>query len=181
MVAGLFSRLERLRNRLRVTAITKEAGALAGHVSHAEEQVFVPDKEVVQVSSHFLRGNQHRRHIQVFPFREGGEDLGNHGHLDVVGNLELALHLFLTLVQGLVFELVPCYGAQDEDDHENTQDLQQHHPLANALELAEDFFVGDHDGKGPAGAGNRGEENVMDQALGTDFHAAALSGKHGVV
>ena len=66
--------------------------SLASHVADDEEEFVALDDEVVEVASHLL-GRCHRgKEIEVLSLWEGRRD---HPHLDVVGNLQLALQAFL--------------------------------------------------------------------------------------
>ena len=86
------------------------------HVADNEEELIVLDDEVVEVAAHLL-GRSHRGiELKVLPLWKCRRD---HAHLDVMGNLQLALQPFLAgsgglqvvdmLFQGTlhVFERVP--------------------------------------------------------------------------
>ena len=61
-------------------------------ISYTEEELFISDKKVIQISANLLCRNQCGRKIYVFSLWEWRESLWYHRHLDVAGNLQLALH-----------------------------------------------------------------------------------------
>ena len=62
--------------------------ALACNIAYDEEQLIALDNEIVEVATNFLGGGHRGKEIEVWSLGERG---GNHAHLYVVGNLELAL------------------------------------------------------------------------------------------
>ena len=65
--------------------------ALAGHVADAEEELLVADVEVEEVAADFLGGRQRGVEQHAVLVVAGGELLGEHAHLDVAGNAQVAL------------------------------------------------------------------------------------------
>ena len=64
---------------------------LAGYVANAEEELAVPEIEVEEVSSHFLGRRQGCVNLDVLAVRVGGKHLGQHSHLDLVGDVQVTL------------------------------------------------------------------------------------------
>ena len=124
--------------------------ALSGNVSYTEEQLVVPDVEIVKVSSHFLGRIEEGKHIYVVALRERREYIGQHGHLDAVGYPEFALHPFLLVVQFLVFHLSVHYGTQYEYYEQESKQLEKHHPETGTLYILVNGFLRDADGHFPS-------------------------------
>ena len=155
--------------------------ALAGNVPDAEMQFLVPDKEVVQVSSHFFGRHNGGRQVKVVPFGEGREDFGNHGHLNVAGHLEFSLHALLLLVQLGIGDVIHKDIADNENHQEYSQNLQQFHNPADIPDTGINLLFRNHDGKGPAGTLDRSKEHLGAHALFPDGQVAGLPGEHGLV
>ena len=62
-----------------------------GDVADAEEELLVADEEVEEIATDGLRRCQLSEDIDIVAIGIGGEDLRQHGHLNVAGYLELTL------------------------------------------------------------------------------------------
>ena len=152
--------------------------SLSAHVADAEEQLVVPDEEVVQVSAHFLGRNDGRRHVQVVPF---GESVRNHGHLDIAGDPEFPLQALPPFVQFPVFRLALEERAEDQDEHRHAQQLEQPHQPVGAPDVSVDVVFGDGDAHRPSGPLHG---RIVDVALLPFIHQFLMAGlpcQHGQV
>ena len=128
----------------------RRRNTLAGNVSDAEDEFLIPDEEIVEVSTNFPCRNKGSTHVDVMPFREWREDLGDHGHLYVACDLELTLHPLLLFRQSLIPLLIPSYGTEDEHQHQQTKQMEQPGPPVYVPDAAEYFVLGDNDGHRPS-------------------------------
>ena len=143
-------------------------------------QFFFANKKVVQVSAHFLGGGEEGRHVQVVPVGERRENLGNHGHLDVAGHLQFALHALLLGANLIIFLLAPEDGTDDEDNHKDTQNLEQDHNQGYPVDTHIDIALRNNDGHDPTGALDRGIENQAGESPLVDGYTAGFSGLGGI-
>ena len=66
--------------------------ALAGNVPDAEIEGVITDEEIVEVAAHGLGRQQLAQDVDIAAVRESGVFLGQHGHLDLAGDAQFALH-----------------------------------------------------------------------------------------
>ena len=77
---------------------------LAADIADAEEESVALNKIVKQVATHSLGGCQRSEQVDVFPFGEWWELVGNHRHLNLFGHVQFTLHH--GLLGGRLFQIL---------------------------------------------------------------------------
>ena len=180
----VFMRRHVAEGRTRDRHHQRRGDALAAHVAHAEEELLVPDEEVVQVAAHLLGRDDGGGHVQVVPLREGRKGLGHHGHLDAGGDVQLALNAFPLLLHSLEFELPPDERTQHQDNHRQAHQLEEEHHGPQAAQAGIDVIFRDHRGHRPVGAFDGGavfQGILRILALGRAYQITAVAAEHYAV
>ena len=154
---------------------------LARYVSDAEEQFLVADIEVKQIAAHLLGGSKLAEHVNVIAVGIWRENLGNHGHLDGSGYLQLVLYPVTCLLKFVVFQLAAYERYQHECQHGKSQKLQQFDYNAVLAQRFKDIGLRYHYCHCPAGMFYRGVIDIAGHTLILDCHISGLTGHHGFV
>ena len=89
--------------------------------------------------------------------------------------------MILNILGLLVIHPALGHRAQDDDQHQNAQDLEQSAQEAHPADFFEYLFLGNEDGHGPAGAGNRGIIHRTGPLISRmDGYRSPLAGQHSV-
>ena len=92
--------------------------ALAADVANTEEQFFVADKIVIQITADFSRWQQESVDVNIIPF--GWHLLRQHLHLDIAGNMQLIVNTVLFLLGLLQLAVVLDEIPDNESQHDKT-------------------------------------------------------------
>ena len=90
---------------------------LSADVADAEEQLFVAQEEVVDITANLSCGHQRAGYLQVVAVGVGQEFLGQHAHLYLLSDAQFAAQPFLYDLGFVQFPFVACKAVDDESEH----------------------------------------------------------------
>ncbi len=126
--------------------------AFSRDVADAEEEFFVANVEVVEVTTHFLRRHERGKDFHVVALGIRWENLRQHSHLNGTGNVQLAANaLFLGI--DFLKSFVAAHGAEEDIRQQSQSDQHQQEQVdRNPAQTAIDVAIAAYDDHRPSRA-----------------------------